>query len=50
MSQIKNAKLSVPSESIHTSWLIPHFVVLQPKFKVDTIDIFSHPSTLNTPK
>jgi hypothetical protein len=26
---------TVPSESIHTPWCIPHFVVLQPEFKMD---------------
>ena len=35
---------SVPSESIHTLWLIPHFV-LQPEFKMDYIFLFYHTST-----
>ena len=32
--------LAVPSESIHTPWLIPHYVVLQPEFKIDEIHFF----------
>ena len=36
--------LQMPSESIQTPWLIPHFVVLQPDFKMDEINT-SDPST-----
>jgi hypothetical protein len=34
--------MTVPSESIHTPRLFPHFVVLQPEFKIDEIQIVCH--------
>ena len=32
----------MPSECIHTLWLFPHFVVLQPEFQMDSIKILFH--------
>jgi hypothetical protein len=31
---MNNIKYTVPSESIHTPWLFPYFVALQPECKI----------------
>ena len=36
---------TVPSESIHTPLLFPHFVVLQPEIKMDEFEILCHRPT-----
>jgi hypothetical protein len=40
---------TVSSDSIHTPWLFPHFVVFKPAFKMDYIAILCHWPTHNTP-
>jgi len=42
-------KYVVPSECIHTSWLLSHFVVLQPEFEMDLIYIFLSPINTKYP-